>query len=105
MATEAERMFRQTIETMQLQIQGVMKEIAQARGDQPGVGERIREIERRIQAMEGRTESREQRSGLAKIFDGKNPRLLPPTFAKEEGVKTFRKWATQVETYVELADP
>eukprot|EP00973_Karenia_brevis_P039570 5463717-Karenia_brevis.AAC.1 len=72
-----------------------MSEIVQARGGQPGVGERIIEIERRILAMEGRSEYREPRSGLAKIFDGKNPRLLPPTFAKEEGFKTFRKWATQ----------
>eukprot|EP00973_Karenia_brevis_P032689 4513610-Karenia_brevis.AAC.1 len=78
MATEAERAFRQTIEVMQTQIRDVMSEIVQARGGQPGVGERIVEIERRILAMEGRAESREPRSGLAKIFDGKNPRLLPP---------------------------
>eukprot|EP00973_Karenia_brevis_P071453 9926912-Karenia_brevis.AAC.1 len=71
-----------------------MSEIVQARGSQPGVGERMKEIEKRLSAMEGRTEFRE-RSGLAKIFDGKNPRLLPPIFSKEEGHKTFRKWATQ----------
>eukprot|EP00973_Karenia_brevis_P010831 1465616-Karenia_brevis.AAC.1 len=55
--------------------------------------------------MEGKAGPEGQRSGLAKLFDGKNPRLLPPTFAKEDGPKTFRKWASQVETYVELADP
>eukprot|EP00973_Karenia_brevis_P053368 7416242-Karenia_brevis.AAC.1 len=104
MATEAE--FRSKIEVMQNQIHGVIADLHQLRENHPpGVAQRILEIEQRILALEGKAEFKDTRSGLAKIFDGKNPRLLPPTFAKEEGFKTFRKWATQVETYVELADP
>eukprot|EP00973_Karenia_brevis_P066017 9175228-Karenia_brevis.AAC.1 len=72
-----------------------MSLLAMAKGNQPNVALKIQEIEGRILAMEGRAGPDGQRTGLARIFDGKNPRLLPPTFAKEEGTKTFRKWATQ----------
>eukprot|EP00973_Karenia_brevis_P010537 1429425-Karenia_brevis.AAC.1 len=76
-----------------------------AKGSNQNVAQRIHEIDMRVLAMEGKVGPDGQRIGLAKNFDGKNPRLLHPVFAKEEGTKTFRKWATQVETYVELSDP
>eukprot|EP00973_Karenia_brevis_P035113 4844874-Karenia_brevis.AAC.1 len=86
MAAEAE--FRNRREVMQNQIHGVIADLHQLRESHPpGVAQRVLEIERRILALEGKAEFKDPRSGWAKIFDGKNPRLLPPTFAKEERFK------------------
>eukprot|EP00973_Karenia_brevis_P091576 12408198-Karenia_brevis.AAC.1 len=60
----------------------------------------------RVTAIEqsSKDSRKNDKTGLQKMFDGKNPKLVPDRFDKE-GSKTFKKWAAQVFTYVDLADP
>ena len=45
------------------------------------------------------------RRGIERMFDGKNPKLVPSVFAQEkEGSKNFKTWSSSIKTFMELAD-
>ena len=75
----------------------------QARTGYDTVWAKIQEIERRINNIQAQPNY--EKKGIEKMFDGKNPKLVPPVFEKEkEGSKSFKKWAASVSTYIEGAD-
>eukprot|EP00973_Karenia_brevis_P046773 6489648-Karenia_brevis.AAC.1 len=74
---------------------------------QKSSGPKITAIEQTLSILQGQMQSekkKDEKSGLGKMFDGKNPKLVPDRFEKE-GPKSFKKWASQISTYVDLADP
>ena len=62
----------------------------------------IKVIEDKIQKME---QSRSDKNrGVEQLFDGKNAKMVPDTFEKEQPNKSFRAWQSKVRLFIELAD-
>ena len=68
-----------------------------------GVPHKIAEIETKIAKIEA-AKNENNKSGLERMFDGKNPKFVPERFDKDSPKKTFKAWQKDVMRYVGLAD-
>lgn len=69
-----------------------------------GVPQKVAEIEIKVLKMEAAKS--DNKKGLEKMFDGKNPKFVPEKFGsdKDHNKKTFKTWQKDVMRYVSLAD-
>ena len=62
------------------------------------VSAQIKMIEDKIQKME---QSRSDKNrGLEQLLDGKNAKMVPDTFEKEQPNKSFRAWQSKVRLFI-----